>query len=385
MDIKYIYITEKSKKLCEKISSFFEGEIISYSQFKNHSKKIFNNADFLIFIMATGIVVRSISELLESKFTDPGVIVIDELGKNTISLLGGHIGGANELTLKISKVINSNPVITTATDINNKGSFDIIVKKINGYVDNFGELSLEINSGLLKGISYKLFIQNEYKSFFIEENGKYSNALNGFDVEFISKEKIETIILYIDKSVEFVDRKCIFITDIDLNNIKNNNAYFNMGKNLSINIDLKIDKCFNTGLKLCEKNIIIVIPKLNVLGIGCKRYTKARDFENNVIEYLVENNINISSIKSISSIDLKKDEKCILEFAKKYNIETHFYTKEEISNVDSLYEKSNFVKDSIGVYSVAEPSCHISTDGNVISQKLKKNGITISIGRKLKL
>ena len=100
---------------------------------------------------------------------------------------------------------------------------------------------------------------------------------------------------------------------------------------------------------------------------------------------MVENNINISSIKSISSIDLKKDEKCILEFAKKYNIETHFYTKEEISNVDSLYEKSNFVKDSIGVYSVAEPSCHISTDGNVISQKLKKNGITISIGRKLKL
>ena len=99
---------------------------------KDFIPTIFNKYRYIVFIMATGIVVRTIAPLIQSKFQDPAVIVTDEKGTNVISLLSGHMGGANEMALYISHLIESNPVITTATDVNNKpvglfidGNYDI--------------------------------------------------------------------------------------------------------------------------------------------------------------------------------------------------------------------------------------------------------------------
>ena len=85
---------------------------------------IFTRFDALIFICATGIAVRVIAPHIVSKLKDPAVIVIDERGRNVISLLSGHVGGANDLTLKIATAIKANPVITTATDVENKFAAD---------------------------------------------------------------------------------------------------------------------------------------------------------------------------------------------------------------------------------------------------------------------
>ena len=104
---------------------------------KDFIPTIFNKYRYIVFIMATGIVVRTIAPLIQSKFQDPAVIVTDEKGKNVISLLSGHMGGANEMALYISHLIESNPVITTATDVNNKSSLDMIAKRLDGYIENF--------------------------------------------------------------------------------------------------------------------------------------------------------------------------------------------------------------------------------------------------------
>jgi len=63
-------------------------------------------------------------------------------------------------------------------------------------------------------------------------------------------------------------------------------------------------------------------------------------------------------------------------------LEKVFFSSEELSLYDNLYGGSDFVKKTVGVYSVSEPSCHIISDGNIIAEKYKSNGITVSIGRK---
>ena len=68
--------------------------------------------------MALGIVVRMIAPYIEHKSKDPAVVVMDEVGHHVISLLSGHLGGANEWTQSISLAIDADPVITTATDVN---------------------------------------------------------------------------------------------------------------------------------------------------------------------------------------------------------------------------------------------------------------------------
>ena len=74
------------------------------------------NFDAFIFIGAMGICVRTIAPYVEDKHTDPAVVCVDSLGMNAISVLSGHIGGANDLTQEVASIIGANPIITTQSD-----------------------------------------------------------------------------------------------------------------------------------------------------------------------------------------------------------------------------------------------------------------------------
>ncbi|MDA0857586.1 MAG: cobalamin biosynthesis protein CbiG, partial [Proteobacteria bacterium] len=67
-----------------------------------------------VFIGTTGIVVRYLQDLLEDKHTDPGVVLVDEAGRQVISLVGGHEGGANELSVRVANLLGAQPILTTA-------------------------------------------------------------------------------------------------------------------------------------------------------------------------------------------------------------------------------------------------------------------------------
>lgn len=296
---------------------------------KDFVPEIFNQYDYIIFIMATGIVIRTIAPLVVSKFSDPAILVTDEKGKNIISLLSGHMGGANEMTLYISDLINSNPVITTATDVNKKSSLDMIAKKLNAHIDNFRDNVLKINS---------MIVNNEKVGLFVD--GNYLVDTRGF----------------------VLDEK---------NNLKDIDNIVVISNKVSI----------DTNLDFSNKNIIKVVPKDIVIGIGCRRDTDSEYMKDSLVDFLEQQNIDINAIKEIGSIDVKKDEKAILNLSKYLRVPFKIFTKEEISQVDYLYDKSEWVKKSVGVYSVAEPVAHLLSNGNLIVEKHKYKGITFSIGR----
>ena len=77
----------------------------------------------IVFVGATGIAVRHIAPFLQGKQYDPAVLVVDEHARFVISLLSGHLGGANALAQQIAEGIGAQPVITTATD--GRGAFAV--------------------------------------------------------------------------------------------------------------------------------------------------------------------------------------------------------------------------------------------------------------------
>ena len=94
-----------------------------------------------------------------------------------------------------------------------------------------------------------------------------------------------------------------------------------------------------------------------------------------------EYNIDINGIKEIGSIEIKKEEKAIIDLAKFLGVDFKTFSVDEISKVDYLYEKSQWVKKNVGVYSVSDPVAHLLSEGRVIINKQKYDGITFSIGR----
>lgn len=154
MRIAILTVTDTGKTLAEKISEGIGGQIFSkghdFERMKNFVDEIFTKFDALIFICAAGIAVRMIAPHVVSKLSDPAVIVIDERGQNVISLLSGHVGGANDLTLKISAQINANPVITTATDVEEKFSADNFAARL-GLLPEHKDAIKAINTAILRG------------------------------------------------------------------------------------------------------------------------------------------------------------------------------------------------------------------------------------------
>ena len=94
-----------------------EAGVYSYESLAQLVRQLFAQYDCLVFFCACGIAVRMIGPLLRSKYSDPAVVVCDEGGQFAISLLSGHMGGANAFTAEIADVLGAVPVITTATDV----------------------------------------------------------------------------------------------------------------------------------------------------------------------------------------------------------------------------------------------------------------------------
>ena len=103
---------------------------------KDWTGEQFLTQDALIFVGATGIAVRAIAPFVKSKSTDPAVLCMDEQGRYVISLLSGHLGGANELATEIARLCQATPVITTATDLNGRFSVDSFAKREHLYLDS---------------------------------------------------------------------------------------------------------------------------------------------------------------------------------------------------------------------------------------------------------
>ena len=107
-------------------------------------------AEGLVFVGAVGIAVRSIAPLLRSKTTDPAVVVVDEAGQFAISLVSGHMGGANQLARQVASCLDATPVVTTATDVNGKFAVDVFAVK-NGLAIGSMRRAKEISAAILAG------------------------------------------------------------------------------------------------------------------------------------------------------------------------------------------------------------------------------------------
>lgn len=120
------------------------------------TKERFAEAEALVFVSSCGIAVRAVAPYLKGKDKDPAVIVADERGLSVISLLSGHIGGANELALRIAEAIGARPVITTATDVNGITPPDSWAVKNNCAIENLPaakRVAAELLSGHAVGVA----------------------------------------------------------------------------------------------------------------------------------------------------------------------------------------------------------------------------------------
>ncbi|WP_455715194.1 cobalt-precorrin 5A hydrolase [Anaerosporobacter sp.] len=289
---------------------------------KEQIKVIFHNVDAIIFVSACAIAVRSIAPFLESKTTDPAVIVIDELGQYVISLLSGHIGGGNELTKQIADFIGATPIISTATDLNHLFAVDVFATKNNMYIDDMN-LAKQVSSDLL--------------------NHKEIGLTSDFPVKSPLPDHLR---------MQSPDETSLPF-------------------GIAITLDDK-KYPFEVTLRL--------IPKIITLGIGCKKGTPMEDIEFLILHTLAKHHISLHAIKQIASIDLKSSEEGLLSFCEKYHLPYITNTSAELASLEGDFTPSTFVKSVTGVDNVCERAAlYQDPEGSLIIRKTVRNGVTIAV------
>lgn len=150
MKTAYFWLTPQGKQLAEQLQAHFGGTVEPKADFAETVRRAFTDCDALVFVMATGIVVRTIAPLVQSKASDPAVLVLDQRGKHVISLLSGHLGGANAMAEQAAAYLGGEAVITTATDVEHVPAFDLFAKENHLTIENLEELKY-ISGALVAG------------------------------------------------------------------------------------------------------------------------------------------------------------------------------------------------------------------------------------------
>lgn len=328
-----LFISAKFKRDISGKVEFFETPI------KDLTARIFNSYDALVYIVSLGAVVRTIAPFLKDKHTDPAVIVVDDKANFSISVLSGHVGGANELTEEISKITGALPVITTASDVGKTIPVDILGRE-------FG-WTTELNENITK---VSASVVNE------EPVGIYQDAgePNWWkrDVPLPKNFKIYTSL----EDLAASDCKAaLLITDRILD------AFY---------------------AELLKKSVIYR-PKSLAVGMGCDRGTTQEQLDKLLEETFQKNRLSVKSVKNVSTVDLKNREAGLLAFCERHGWELLCYTREELVKLkDILPNPSEMVMKYLKIPGVSEPCAMLTakTDKLVV-EKTKAPMSTIAIAR----
>ncbi|MBY9078147.1 cobalamin biosynthesis protein [Paenibacillus sp. HN-1] len=300
--------------------------------------QLFSTYNGLILFISLGAAVRMIAPLLEDKTRDPAIVVADELGLHAISMLSGHLGGGNELTLKVAEALGAHPVITTASDVQGTIAVDLFGRRFGWEIENFGKTTT-VSASVINEERIAVIQEAGEPSWWERDNPlpsnitSYRSALDAMEAGF------DAALVVTDRLLEQEEEQALL------------------------------------------GNGILYRPKSLILGIGCNRGTSAEEIEQTVLSSLAELRLSVKSVRGAATIDLKKNEQGLLDVCRKYGWTLDFYNPEQLNEIP-LRNPSETVYRHTGAYGVSEPAAlRASGASDWLLEKKKQGNVTLSIAR----
>ncbi|MGB9920164.1 MAG: cobalt-precorrin 5A hydrolase [Moorellales bacterium] len=296
--------------------------------------ELFVSQDALILVMATGVAVRCLAPHLRDKRCDPAVVVVGEDGRYVISLLSGHLGGANELAQYLARLIGGKPVITTASDLGGLPALDVVARDLGLVPAPEGRLA-RVAARLVNGARVGFWAEPLLVPDLEERLGKGRVHLLA---DFEGPEGWEAGVLVTDRRLPDFGPAWMFWR-----------------------------------------------PRTVVVGVGCRRGVSARTVLGAVGRVLRSAGISRRSLRALATVDLKADEPGLVAAAARLRCPLLVFNREEVARVlgeDPQLVRSGRVQAEIGVGGVCEPCAKLGArGGDLIWPKTAYRGVTVAVAR----
>lgn len=283
----------------------------------------FREYEAFVFIGAMGICVRAIAPCVTSKYADPAVVNIDATGQFVISVLAGHVGGANALTRRLAGILGAEAVVTTQSD-------------------NTGLWALDLLAG-----------KYGWKA-------EHQRPMNELIVAFVNGQPTALLLDIRDEGTAFLESTCpahvdlyYRFEDIPVGTYK-----------LVIAITPRI---YEAGISL-----LYYRPAVLHLGVGCRKQCLSQDIPAYISGEMERQGLSPLAVKTVATIDLKKDEALIAELAGTLKADVRIYTAGQLKDIE-VPNPSRKVFEVTGVYSVSEATA-LKSAGNTVLLLQKQKG-----------
>ena len=294
---------------------------------------LFKSNDGIVCLFSLGAVIRLLAPHIKDKKTDPAVIVIDDNANFVISVLSGHLGGANELSNEIAEKIGSTPVITTAADVNKTIAVDLVGKEFGWKIDDDSNVT-----------RISAFMVNKEKIGIFQNIGKK---------EWWKGKFPENITFF--------------------SNIEDLRASESKGYLIITNDQIDDES-------VLKNSVVYRVPDL-VVGIGLHWDTSKETILNGVNETLKKFELKQKQIARFVSIKKEKDVIGLIELGREMNIPIEYIDREELATITAP-NPSETVQAFEGTASVSEAAAIKSSKGELIVEKQKfPPNLTIAIAR----
>lgn len=361
--LNILVVSASSLPLARKIRNEYPGKTVIYcreadndvepfTSFEELAGDLFNKSEAIVFIGAMGICVRSIAPYIKSKYTDPAVVCLDSSGKYVVSVLSGHIGGANELTHELARILGAEAVVTTQSDNQGLWALDTLARQYGWEQEAYNQQEGQ-HCPLHTGLE-----ETDDKTFDVSRK----RAMNECITRFVNRRPTALLLHVRTEGTDYMKKTCPSHVDI-----------FYQYKDIDLG---KYDLLITVSPYYYPQSPIPCLsffPKVLHLGVGCKK--GLADMKSVLTDLSLCSNLsglNLKSIADVSSIDLKKDEPILKELADTY-LHRPFktYPAEELDKIP-VPHPSPTVKQVTGSGSVSEAAAILSAEGGPLLVEKQK-------------
>ncbi len=344
MRLEVFQITGRGDKAAGRIKAHFKDAIvhrpeeIKGGRLKGLVKRAFKNSDALLFIGAAGIAVRAVAPYLKGKEIDPAVVVMDEKARFAISLLSGHMGGANSLAQDIARACGAQPVISTATDIHGLPCVEDIAKEFALAIEDVKKIKT-INSAILDKKRVYVIDAIAARRAKIEKSLGRTRVFD-FRRGFPAKPSPRSVFVCI---TPFSD----------------------------VNIPARF-----------MSRTLVLRPREFVFGTGCMKGVSVGEVEAAFAAALKKSGVAAKAVRNAATIDVKRRERGFNAFTKRHGLAMEYFDKDRLNAAPPPSGVSKAALAATGAIGVAECAALVSAGVKKIwTKKLKIGRVTAAMAR----
>ena len=323
-------------------------------------QQLFRESRRLILFMPAGVAVRLLAPVIQHKHIDPAVVCVDDAGRFAVSLLSGHIGGADELTREVAALLGATPVITSASHALDTLAVDLLGLDLGWKIEASNETITRVSAAVVNGEPVGVYQDAGQRNWWPDNQPWPANLTVYPTLESLSQSRSAAYLVITDRWLPD-PKPGVIEWDIEVSGSESNPQR--------------------------PRNIVVYRPRTLVAGIGCRRGVCLDELWDFVGNTFYKFRLWEDSIAAIATADLKADEPGIIELAAQYGAPLQTYSAEQLNQVfadlpDAGLNKSEAAHRLLGLWGVAEPAAFLAAgSAELVIPRQKTHQATLAVAR----